>query len=97
MPNWSQLSGAADRIVLIFLTFAVSKGWILPADVATLATALVAVAGAAYSVYVNRNTNLAKQAASIPNTTVVTTPDIACNTPGQANIVSNDEKKVVSK
>ncbi len=97
MPNWSQVSGVADRVILIGLTYAASKGLITSADVAGLATMFVGIAGAVYAYYVNRNTNLAKQAASIPNTTVVTTSEIAKATPSQDNIVSSTEMKVVNK
>lgn len=95
--NWSQITGALDRIVLIGLTWAVSKGYITSADVAPLSAAIIAVAGAGYSLYVNRPTNLAKQAASIPGTTVVTTPEIAAATPNLENIVSQTDVKVVQK
>jgi hypothetical protein len=93
--NWTQISGGVDRLVLIGLTWAVSKGYILPADVVPLATLAVAAVGAAYAVYVNRDTNLAKRAASIPNTTVITTADIAKATPNQNNIISNTENSAV--
>jgi|SRR6185312_3391745 len=96
-PNWSQLSGAVDRVTLIALTYAASKGWITPSDVAGIATMVVGIAGSVYAFYVNRNTNLAKQAASIPNTTVVTTPEIAAATPQLNNVVSTTEVKVTNK
>lgn len=97
MPNWSQLTGVADRVILILLTYAAAKGWIASTDVAGLATLILAILGAVYAFYVNRNTNLAKQAAAIPNTTVITTPEIAKATPDQSNIVSNADLKVVPK
>jgi hypothetical protein len=95
MPNWSQVSGGLDRVVLVALTWAASKGYITSADVANYATLIVGVLGALYAFYVNRNTNLAKQAASIPNTVVVTTPEIAAATPNSQNILSNSTAKVI--
>lgn len=97
MLNWSQISGGVDRVVLVALTWAASKGYITNADVANLATLIVAVLGAGYAFYVNRQTNLVKQAASIPGTTVVTTSAIASATPAFNNVVSNEDKKVVSQ
>lgn len=97
MPNWSQLSGIVDRLVLMGLSYAVAKGWITSADVAPLAELGVALVGAGYALFVNRQANLAKQAASIPNTTVITTKEIAAATPKQDNIVSSADVKVVPK
>lgn len=96
MPNWSQISGGLDRILLVGLTWLASKGYITSADVANYAALIVGIAGALYAFYVNRNTNLAKQAASIPGTTVLTTPEIANNTV-QPNVVSNTTNKVEKK
>lgn len=96
MPNWTQISGVLDRAVLIGLTWLASKGYITSADVANYATLILAIAGAAYAFWINRNTNLANRASSIPGTTVVTTPEIAAALP-QSNVVSNEDKKVVTK
>lgn len=96
-PNGSQISGAADRVVIAGLVYLASKGYITSADVANLATMIVTILGAVYAYYINRNTNLAKQAASIPGTTIITTPEIAAATPDLSNVVSNTDTKVVSK
>jgi hypothetical protein len=97
VPNWSQLSGVVERLITAALMYAVGRGWILSSDVAPLVALGLAAVSAGYAVVVNRNTNLAKQAGSIPNTTVVTTPEIAAATPQQPNIVSNADVKVVTK
>jgi hypothetical protein len=96
MPNWTQVSGGADRIILIGLTWLASKGYIATTDVANYATLLLAIAGAGYAFWINRNTNLVNRASSVPDTVVVTSPDIAKSLP-QSNVVSADDKKVVSK
>lgn len=96
MPNWTQVSGGVDRIILVGLTWLASKGYITSADVANYATLILGVAGAGYAFWVNRNTNLVNRASSVPNTTVVTTPDIAQALP-QNNVVSTDDNKVVTK
>ncbi len=96
MPNWSQLSGAVDRVLLITLSYFVGKGYISQGDATTLVGGLVAILGVAYSLYVNRNTNLTKQAASVPGTTIITDASIASNTT-QPNIVSNTTNKVTPK
>ena len=100
MPNWSQLSGAADRIVLVVLTWLVGKGYITSADVTPIATAILAILGAGYAIYVNRNGNLLKQAASVKvdgQATTVVAPDALAKSLPQSNIVSADDNKVVSK
>lgn len=96
-----QISGSSDRALLVlvtwFLTYASQKGWITTSDVATLAPAIVAIAGFGWGWWVNRPKAIAMSAASIPGTTVVTTPDLAAATPDHSNIVSNTETKVVPK
>jgi hypothetical protein len=96
MPNWTQISGVLDRSVLIGLTWLASKGYITSADVANYATLIIAIAGAAYAFWINRQTNLVNRASSVPGTTVVTTPAIAAALP-QNNVVSNEDKKVMTK
>ena len=96
MPNWTQISGGVDRVILVGLTWLASKGYITSADVANYATLILGIAGAAYAFWVNRNTNLANRASTIPGTVVVTTPAIASALP-QSNVVSSDANKVVSK
>jgi uncharacterized membrane protein YeaQ/YmgE (transglycosylase-associated protein family) len=95
--NWSQYSGALDRIVLIGLTWAASKGWILPSDVAGIATMIVGIAGAVYAFWVNRSSNLTIKAATAnPSQIIVASPELAKSTPNQPNIVSNEDVKVVT-
>lgn len=100
MPNWSQLSGGLDRIVLVGLTWLASKGYITSADVANYAALIVGIAGTIYAFYVNRNGNLLKQAASVKvdgQKTTVVAPDALAKSLPQSNIVSADDNKVVSK
>lgn len=97
MLNWAQLSGTVERLLTILITYAVAKGYVSAADSTALITFGVAGASLVYTVYTNRNTNLAKQAASIPNTTVVTTPEIAAATPTLKNVVSTSDVKVTDK
>lgn len=96
MPNWTQISGVLDRIVLVGLTWLASKGYITSSDVANYATLILAIAGAGYAFWINRQTNLVNRASSVPGTTVVTTAAIAAALP-QNNVVSNEDKKVVTK
>jgi len=96
-----QLSGTGDRALLVILTwlltYAAGKGWISQGDAASLAPALIVVAGVVWGWYVNRPKNIVMAAANIPGTTVVTTAALSAATPEQANIVSNTENKVTSK
>ena len=95
--TWDQVSGPLDRVILMALAWAVGKGFITNADVAPIAGALLALAGAGYGWWVNRPKAIVQSAAALPGTTVVTTPDLANATPNQANIVSNAEQKVTPK
>jgi LysM repeat protein len=96
MPNWTQISGVLDRVLLVGLTWLASKGYITTADVANYAALILGIAGAGYAFWINRQTNLVNRASSVPGTTVVTTPAIAAALP-QTNVVSNEDKKVVTK
>lgn len=96
MPNWSQVSGVIERVVMAGVMFGVGKGWITGDDAANLTALIVGIMAALYAYYVNRPKNLIKQAASVKDTTVVTNPDIAYSTT-QPNIVSNTTNKVQVK
>lgn len=96
MPNWTQISGVLDRVILVGLTWLASKGYITSSDVANYATLILGIAGAGYAFWVNRNSNLVNRASEVPGTTVVTTPAIAASLP-QSNVVSNEDKKVVTQ
>lgn len=87
MPTWDQIKGIIERLILVVLTYAVTKGWIAIEDVATYGPALLALAGAGYAAWVNRPKAIVQSAAALPNTVVVTTPAIASTTP-EKNIIS---------
>lgn len=95
MPNWSQISGVIERVITAAVMFAVGKGYITSGDATNVIALIVGILSAFYAFFVNRNINLAKQAASIPNTIVVTESHVATKTT-QSNIVSNASFKVVS-
>lgn len=96
MPNWSQLSGVTERVITAVVMFAVAKGWITGADAANITALIVGILAAVYAYYVNRPTNLVKQAASVKDTTVVTNQDIANNVTNP-NVLSNNNVKVQTK
>lgn len=94
--TWDQISGPADRLILMGLAWLVGKGYITSADVAPIAAAALAVAGAGYGWFVNRPKAIVQSAAALPGTTVVTTPTLAASTP-ETNIKSSAVNKVVSQ
>ena len=96
MPNWSQVSGVIERVVMAGVMFGVGKGWIASDDAVNMTGLIVGISAAVYAYWVNRPKNLIKQAASVDKTVIVTSPDIAYNTP-HANIVSNTTNKVQMK
>lgn len=94
MPSWDQVSGVADRLILVVLTFAVGKGWISAQELTGYATLFVGVVGAFWGFYVNRAKALVQAAAAVPGTTIVTTKAMADST-SEKNIVSMTSNKVV--
>lgn len=97
MPNWSQISGAVDRVIIVILTWAVSKGYILADDVPNYAALAVAIIGAFWSFWANRQVNLAKRATrDIPDSTLIAPQAIADAAPS-ANVVSSADAKVTLK
>lgn len=97
-PTWS---GLIDRAALAVAVYVAAKGWINSADVPVIGQFLgellsVGLLGF-FAWYQNRPVNLAEAARSIsPETTVITTPEIAKATQ-DTSIVSSDDKKVVKK
>lgn len=88
--QWSQVSGVLDRILLAVGMYAVAKGWISESDMMQFVALVLAVAGAVWGWWVNRDKALVQAAAAIPGTVVVTTPDLAKATPNDNNIVSHN-------
>lgn len=81
----------------------VAWGW-LDADMAPyIAAGIVAAVGSAYAWWINRPVSIVQAASNLvdPNTgkktQVVTSPELAAATPGNPNIVSQADNKVVSK
>jgi hypothetical protein len=92
-----QLKALAERITTVIATWAVTKGYITPAQMTEYAPLAVGVAAAIYAWWVNRPKALVQAASNIPGTTVVTTPELANATPNNENILSNTDTKVVNK
>lgn len=95
MPNWSQISGVVERLVTAIVMFAAGKGWLSSGDTANIVGLIMGLSAAIYAYVVNRPTNLAKQAASVPGTIVVTSDAIAESTTAK-NIVSSQTTKVTN-
>lgn len=94
IPTWDQVKGLIERAVLIATTFLVAKGYITNEMAALAAQFIIPAAGLFYAWWVNRPKAIVQSAAALPNTMVVTTPDLSNNTP-ETNIVSNITNKVV--
>lgn len=65
--TWDQISGPLDRVVLILLTFLVTKGYISTQDVAGYAALILGVIGAIYGWWVNRPKAILQSAAALPD------------------------------
>lgn len=96
MPNWSQISGVVERLVTAAVMFAAGKGWLSSGDTANVIGLVMGLGAVFYAFFVNRNTNLIKQAASVPGTEVVTNDVIAEAIPA-TNVKPATTNKVVSK
>lgn len=102
-----QIKGMLDRAILVLATWllskAVSAGWISQADSAQLLPALIILPALAWGWWNNRDKALIQSAGNVvdPKTNkpviIVTSPEMAAATPGQNNIVSNEDVKVVNK
>lgn len=88
MPTWDQVKGMAERLILIGLASAAAAGWIGKDDALTYGPAILMAVGTIYAWWVNRPKAIVQSAAALPGTTVVTTPDLAKETP-ETNIVSS--------
>lgn len=100
-PSKDQATGVAERIIyglaMGVLMKLVAAGY-LDADMAPyVAGGIVTLVGGVWAWWINRPKALLQSAASVPGTTVVTTPDLAKATPNEANIVSNTNNKVVAQ
>ena len=98
--NKDQGTGIVERVlyglIMALLAKAIAKGWITSEEAPYYAAGIVTAIGSVWAWWINRPKAIAQSAAAIPGTTVITTPDIAGDTP-ETNIVSNTATKVVSK
>lgn len=102
-----QVKGMIDRTILVLATWllskAVSAGWLSQADSAQLLPALIILPALAWGWWNNRDKALIQSAANVVDpgtgkpTIIVTSPEMAAATPGQNNVVSTDDVKVVNK
>lgn len=97
MPTltWEQIKGVGDRLIAMFLTYAVAKGWITPSDVSTYATIFIGLISLAWGYWVNRNKALVQGAATVPGTVVITEPKLAHDTV-ESNIIPLNQVTVVA-
>lgn len=86
MPNWEQISGIVERVLLVLLTYLATKGYIAGESVAGLATLVLGVLGAVWAWWVNRPAALAKAAAAQPAVTVTTTDPKLATGPGPNDV-----------
>jgi len=99
--NYEQFKGAGDRLAAVLvasgLSWAAAKGWLGDQDVAVLAPAIIAIISFGIGVYVNRRKSIAMSASNLGDV-VLTTPEIAADTPENKNIISNtsSNKKIAA-
>lgn len=94
MPTGDQVKGLTERFVAIGLAWALAKGWIDVKLATDLGPLLVMVLSLGWAWWVNRPKAIVQSAAALPQTTVVTSYDLAHSTP-ETNIVSQTTNQVV--
>lgn len=95
--NQEQVKGISERVAALIIMWLLARGYITEGDAATITMIIVGMASVGYGWWINKKKSLVKAVANtVPNTTIVTTPAIALNTPEQ-NIVPNTDMKVVEK
>lgn len=77
--TFDQIRGPLERVVLIALTWAVTKGYITSADVATISTAVIAVLAAFYGWWQNRPKAILQSAEAVPGVKKIVTTDPSMN------------------
>lgn len=99
MPSWDQIRAPAERVLLLALGYAVAKGWIERELVGDVVAILLAAGAAGYGWWTTRPTVIASRAAAaLPEgTVIVTSPEIARDTPNIPNVISNATSEVVPK
>lgn len=100
--QWTQVSGILDRVLIALFTWFAAKGYISSGEVANYAALLLGLLGALWGWYVNTPKAILQAAAEVPGaggkqTLIVTSPELASATPGQNNILSSADAKVVNK
>lgn len=97
--NPVQIRGGSDRAIIVavtwLFTYLTTKGYISASQAADFAPLVLGIVAAVYGWWVNKNEKLAEQAASVPGTTVVTTPEIAKATPDSPNVISSANTSAV--
>lgn len=94
--NWEQVSSILRHILTFGGGFIVAKGWISADALPGIVGAIITIGGAIWGVMKGTPTAIVASAAALPNTTVVTTPEIA-NAISNNDAKSNDEVKVVPR
>ena len=94
MPTTDQVKGIVERLVAVLLTWLVAKGHIGKDEALEYGPVAIAIVSALYAWWINRPKAIVQSAASLPGTTVVTTPEMARSTP-EPNVVSTATNTVV--
>ena len=101
IPTKDQASGIFERVMYGVALAAAMKfvqwGWLDAESAPYVAGGIVTLIGGAWAFWINRPKAIAQAAANIPNTIVITTPEIAAATPNQSNIVSSTDMKAINK
>ena len=87
-PTTDQVKGIIERLVQALLIWLVAKGHIGQEDALEYGPIVIAICAALYAWWVNRPKAIIQSAAALPETTVITTPEMARSTP-ETNIISN--------
>lgn len=94
--SWEQVSSILRHILTFGGGFIVAKGWISAEALPGVIGAIITIGGVVWGALKGTPTAIVASAAALPNTTVVTTPEIA-RAVTNTDAKSNEEVKVVPR
>jgi hypothetical protein len=93
--NKDQTTSVIERLFTVtltwLLTWATTKGYISSSQAAEYAPLALGVFAAIYAWWISKPSNILLAASNIPGTTVVTTPELARDTPTAQNVIASTE------
>ncbi len=88
MPTWNQISGIAERAILMLLMYLAGRGYISASDATSYAALILGILGVVWGWYVNRDVHIIKDASQLPKVENIILNDKAMADSLPANVTS---------